>query len=417
MFDLDNWAEIFSSIKKNKLRTFLTGFSISWGILMFCILLSAGNGLRNGMQSSFGTRSVNSVQYWGRRTSIPFEGFPDRRPINLDEKDIEYIRGGVPEAVEVSPMIFVNPSVSFGDKNTSASFQGVTANYAIINGITIKDNQGRFLNDMDIKGNRKVAVINERLKEILFGKDEDPVGKTVIADKLSFIVVGVFHEQTWGNQEKAYIPLSTAQLLYRGGHGYDDISFTLKNLKTEEENKAFEERFREGMSVVHHYDPQDKRAIGIWNQLQNYLQFVGIFNGISAFIWIIGVGTLVAGVIGVSNIMLISVRERTREIGIRKALGAKPASILGSILMESVFIMSIFGYVGMFLGVAMGELASSILEAPGMEEITNVVRNPTINLSVAIGAMLVLIVSGLFAGYFPALKAVRISPVEAMRAE
>lgn len=417
MFDLDNWTEIFSTIKKNKLRTFLTGFSVSWGILMFCILLSAGNGLRNGMVSSFGSRSVNSVQYWGRRTSIPFEGLHDNRRIVLDDKDLDYVKKRVPESVELSPMIETYLDISYEGKSSNGEFVGIEPNYATINGVTIKDKQGRFLNVMDVKEKRKVVVINERLREILFGQDGVAVGKMIMAGKVSFMVIGVFQEQSWGNQEKAYIPLSTAQLLYNGGHGYHDISFTVKGLETEQANEDFENRFRQGHAAVHHYDPSDKRAIGIWNQLQNYLQFIGIFNGISAFIWIIGVGTLIAGVIGISNIMLITVRERTREIGIRKALGAKPSSILISILTESVFISAVFGYIGMFMGVGFGQLISSVLEQPGMEQISNVIKDPTIDVRVAVAAMLVLILSGLIAGYFPALKAVKISPVEAMRAE
>jgi len=416
MFDLDNWAEIFSTIKKNKLRTFLTGFSISWGIFMFCILLAAGNGLRNGITSNFGSRSVNSVQYWGRATSIPFNGFPDRRPIQLDEKDLELIRTQIPEADEITPIVGTNLTVSYGTYSSSCTFTGINPEFMRINGITIKDNQGRFINDIDLKEKRKVAVINQRLKEILFS-DENPVGKMFIAGGLGYTVVGVFKEDTWGNEEKAYIPFTTAQLLYKKGWGINDISFTVKNLETKEQNEVFENDLREKLSFLHHYDPLDRRAIGVWNQLENYLQFIGIFNGISAFIWIIGIGTLIAGIIGVSNIMLITVRERTREIGIRKALGAKPSSILGSILLESVFITSIFGYLGMFLGVGLGELINSFLEMPGMEELLGIFRDPTINVNIAIGAMLVLIFSGLIAGYFPAWKAVKISPVEAMRTE
>jgi putative ABC transport system permease protein len=283
-----------------------------------------------------------------------------------------------------------------------------------LNGIRIKDEQGRFINAIDMKEFRKVAVINERLKEVLF-KEENPVGKLFIAGGLSYHVVGVFEEKSWGEQEKAYIPLSTAQLLYNHNHGYHSISFTLQGLETEEQNEAFEETFRSKLAAVHSFSPEDKRAVGIWNQLQNYLQFLGIFNGISAFIWIIGIGTLIAGITGVSNIMLITVRERTKEIGIRKALGAKPSSILGSIVLESVFITSLFGYIGMFLGVGIGELANSIMQSPGMEEASQMFQNPTIDVGIALGAMAVLIVSGLLAGYFPALKAVKISPVEAMR--
>ncbi|MDR0866694.1 MAG: ABC transporter permease [Candidatus Symbiothrix sp.] len=420
MFDLENWAEIFSTIKKNKLRTFLTGFSISWGIFMFCILLASGNGLRNGMLSDFGDRSVNSLQYWGRRTSIPYQGLPKNRPIQLDHKDVELLKNKVPEAGEITPMIFKDVTASYGTNSSLCSFTGVNPEYMHINGIKIKDNQGRFINGMDMKEYRKVAAINKRMKEVLF-KEENPVGKMITVGGLSYTVIGVYEEKTWGDQESAYIPFTTAQLLYNKGWGIHDISFTLNNLKTEEENETFETGFREKLSVVHHYDPKDDRAVGIWNQLQNYLQFLGIFNGISAFIWIIGVGTLIAGIIGVSNIMLITVRERTREIGIRKALGAKPSSILGSILLEAIFITSVFGYIGMFLGIGLGELATSVLnslsEQPETEQISSIFKDPTIAVNVAVGAMLVLIFSGLIAGYFPAVKAVKIPPVEAMRTE
>ena len=416
MFDIENWTEIFSSIKKNKLRTFLTGFAISWGIFMFCILLSAGNGLRNGVMSNFGTRSVNSVQYWGRTTSIHYKGLPDNRRITLDEKDLTFLKTQVPEAFDMTPMISTDVSLSYNTYNISANFSGITPEYMNINGITIADNQGRFINTIDIKEKRKVAVINNRIKEVLFSK-ENPVGKMFIANGLGYTVIGVFEENTWGDQAKAYIPFSTAQLLYNRGRGMHNVSFTVKNLETKEQNEVFNEDLRSKLSSLHHYDPTDERAISIWNQLENYLQTVGIFNGLSAFIWIIGIGTLIAGVIGVSNIMLITVRERTREIGIRKALGAKPSSILNSIMLEAVFITSLFGYIGMFLGVGLGELVNSVLQGPGMEEVSRIFKAPTIEVRVAVGAMLILIVSGLVAGYFPALKAVKISPVEAMRAE
>jgi putative ABC transport system permease protein len=255
------------------------------------------------------------------------------------------------------------------------------------------------------------------MRTMLF-KDENPVGEIFIAGGLGYRVIGVYDEESWGSQSQAYIPFSTAQLLYERDWGYNNITFTLNGLKTKDENDAFEKRFRGKLANLHIFDPDDNRAIDMRNALQDYLQFVGMFNGISAFIWIIGIGTLIAGIIGISNIMLITVRERTREIGIRKALGAPPASILSSILLESVFITSIFGYFGMFLGVGLGELVNSILQSPGIpEQVAGMFRNPTIEVPVAIGAMLVLIVSGLIAGYFPARRAVRIQPVEAMRAE
>lgn len=416
MFDLDDFREIWGTIRKNKLRTFLTGFAVSWGIFMFCILLCAGNGLRNGVMTNFGSRSANSIQYWGRNTSKPYKGLPDNRKISLDARDIDLLKTKVPEAENISPMIFTNVQASFGTNNLDCSFEGVNPEYMRINGIRILDNQGRFINGIDIKDNRKVAVINKRIREVLF-QDEDPVGKMFMVGGLSYTAIGVFEEESWGNDAKAYIPFTTAQLLYNKGWGIHDISFTVNDLTTEKENEDFENDFRAKLSVLHLFDPEDKRSIGIWNNLKDYLQFIGMFNGISAFIWIIGIGTLIAGITGVSNIMLITVRERTREIGIRKALGAKSGSIIRSILMESVLITSIFGYFGMFMGVGLGELVSSILETPGLEDVGYMFKNPTIDVGVAVGAMLVLIVSGILAGYFPALKAVKIPPVEAMRAE
>jgi putative ABC transport system permease protein len=269
---------------------------------------------------------------------------------------------------------------------------------------------------MDMKEHRKVAVINQRVKEVLFQED-NPVGKQVIAGGLGYTIIGVFEEDSWGNNEKAYIPFSTAQLLYNKGWGVGNIAFTVKNLETKEENEAFEEELRGKLSGLHVFDPEDIRSVGIWNQLENYLETVGIFNGLSLFIWIIGIGTLIAGIVSISNIMLITVRERTREFGIRKALGAKPSSILGNILLESVFITALFGYVGMFLGVGLGELVNSGLKNAGPEEISRIFQNPTVEVGIAVGAMCILILSGVIAGFFPALKAVRISPVEAMREE
>lgn len=416
MFDKDNWHEIFSAIRKNKLRTFLTGFAISWGIFMFCILLAAGNGLRNGMLSNFEGQSVNSLKYGGRWTSMPYQGLSDNRSIDLTEKDLEMVKNGqIPEAEIYSPIISNNLSANFGTRHIDCSVSGVMPNFQHINKIKIK--QGHFINSMDMESKRKVAVINDRLNEVLFDRQE-PIGKMFYLNKIAYTVIGVSEEKSnWGNEATAYIPFSTAHLLYNR-KSIEQLVFSLKGLETQVQNDSFETNFREKVAALHHFDPKDERAIWIWNSLQMYLQFIGIFNGISLFIWIIGVGTLIAGIIGVSNIMLITVRERTREIGIRKALGAKPKSILASILLESMVITSIFGYIGMFLGVGLGELAASILASPNIpKEASNIIYNPTISVPVAIGAMVVLIISGLFAGYFPARRAVKISPVEAMRAE
>jgi putative ABC transport system permease protein len=415
MFDIDNWIEIFSVIRKNKLRTFLTGFSVSWGILMFCILLSAGNGVKNGVMSNFESRSTNSIEFWGRRTSIPYKGLPKSRRIVLDNKDLELVKNRIPEAVNISGIISNSVDISYSTFNTSCVFSGVSPDYQKIN--TVKIVVGRFINEMDIREHRKVAVINRRVGEILF-QDGDPIGKQFIAGGLNYMVIGVYKsDNNMGNDQSAYIPFSTAQLLYNKGWGVNDIDFTVKGLDTKQDNQEFRQRLIRELADLHSFDPDDQRAIGIWNFLENYLEAMGIFNGISLFIWIIGIGTLLAGIISISNIMLITVRERTREFGIRKALGAKPSSILGSILMESAVITSVFGYFGMFMGVGFGEAVNMFLEnAEGMQ-MSYIFKNPTVDVKIAVGAMFVLIISGIVAGLYPALKAVRISPVEAMRNE
>ncbi|MDR1594193.1 MAG: ABC transporter permease [Prevotellaceae bacterium] len=415
MFDLDNWAEIFSVIRKNKLRTFLTGFSVSWGILMFCILLSSGNGIKNGVMSNFESRAINSVEFWGRRTSKPYKGLPEGRRIVLDNKDLDLVNRQMPEAMNVSGLISTSVSVSNKTFNSTCNFNGVNPDFREINGVKVVS--GRFINEMDMREHRKVAVINRRLSEVLF-QNADPTGKMFIADSLAYTVIGVYKsDNDMGNEQSAYIPFSTAQLLYNKGWGIDEIAFTVKGLDTKQANEEFDQRLRKKLSVLHIFDADDKRPVGIWNRLENYLETMGIFNGISLFIWIIGTGTLIAGIISISNIMLITVRERTKEFGIRKALGAKPSSILGSILMESAVITSIFGYFGMFMGVGLGELINSALANAEGSPISYIFRNPTVDVKVAVGAMLVLIVSGIVAGLYPALRAVRISPVEAMKDE
>jgi putative ABC transport system permease protein len=368
--------------------------------------------------SNFGSRAVNSFQFWGRRTAKPYNGLPDGRTINLDKRDLNLLENRVPEALTVSGIIEVSVSISYNTYNTSCSFQGINPDFKDINGVKIVGERGRFINAIDMKDCRKVAVINQRIKEVLF-QDDDPVGKQIIAGGLGYTVIGVFEENTWGRDEKAYIPFSTALALYNKGKEVDEIAFTLTGLETQAENDDFEEDLRGKLADLHIFDPEDTRSIGMWNQLEGYLQTIGIFNGVSVFIWIIGVGTLLAGIISISNIMLITVRERTREFGIRKALGAKPASILGNILMESVFITTIFGYIGMFMGVGLGELVSAGLEsaAAASPDAPTIFLNPTVEVNVAIAAMSILIVSGVLAGFYPALKAVKISPVEAMREE
>ena len=414
IFDIDNWAEIISVIRKNKLRTFLTGFSISWGIFMFCILLASGNGLRNGVTSNFSGQVMNSFELWGRTTSKPYKGYPDHRRIKFNPNDLDLIKNQLPEVEFISGTNYNNLPVSYNTFSTNATLIGVSPDYLEIEGLKINKDGGRFISKADMRDTRKVAVINARLQKVLF-QNENPIGKLFMAGGLGYTVIGTFETDFERDDATAYIPFTTSQALYNDGWNIGNISFTAKGLNTLEKNDAFQKRLIEKLAGLHVFDPQDDRAIGVWARVEGYLRTKGIFDGISIFIWIIGSGTLIAGIVSISNIMLITVRERTREFGIRKALGAKPSSILGSILMESALITSVFGYFGMFLGVGLGELVNSFLENAGAAEMSHVFKNPTVDLGVAVGAMCIFIISGIVAGYYPALKAVKISAVEAMR--
>ncbi len=416
MFELDNWLEIFYTIKKNKLRTFLTGFSVAWGIFMLIILLASGNGLKNGVMSNFGDRAKNTVEVWSRRTSMPYKGNPANRRITLDQKDFDLIDNQVPETENVSASVSSYLTASYNFESSECNFEGVYPVLASMAGIKIKDNKGRFINEVDMNERRKVAVINGRLKEMLF-KEEDPVGKMITANNLNFKVIGVYEGSDWGDEKRAYIPFSTAQMLFNKGWGIGSLTFTVNGLNTVEENQAFEDRLRRKLAGLHRFDPADKRAIGMWNTMEDYLQTMGIFNAINLFVWIIGIGTLIAGIVGVSNIMLITVRERTKEFGIRKALGAKPITILKLILMESILITAVFGYVGMVMGIGISEAINFGMESAGGGDDMTIFKNPTVDLTVAFGATVLMIISGVIAGYFPARKAVKITAIEAMRAE
>ncbi|GBU07191.1 ABC transporter permease [Bacteroidales bacterium] len=418
MFDIDNWLEIYYTIKKNKLRTFLTGFSVAWGIFMLIVLLASGNGLKNGVMSNFGDRAVNSIQLHGGRTSQAYKGIPENRRIRLDQKDFDLIEHQIKESEDLSASVQTDTKVSYMLESSTATFDGVYPVLSKIKGIKIVGSKGRFINEIDMKQRRKVAVINKRLQEVLF-KNTDPIGKMIVSNGLSFKVIGVYESQEWGNQQNAYIPFTTAQLLYNEGWGIGTINFTVKGIESLEQSELFEKQLRRKLAALHQFAPDDNRAVSIWNTLESYLQTMSIFNAITFFVLIIGIFTLIAGVVGISNIMLITVKERTKEFGIRKALGAKPWSILQLILMESVLITSLFGYVGLVLGILTSELANKIIESAMAAEEGEfyIFQNPSVDIGIAVGAMLALIVAGVLSGLFPAIKAVRISPIEAMRQE
>lgn len=421
MFDFDNFREIFSTIKKNKLRTFLTGFSVAWGIFMLIILLGAGNGLKNGIMNNFRNISANKVSVWPGYTTMPYKGMPTNRSIRFKDEDLVTIKHLHPEIDLVSAVVSHSDTISYGEEYGNYSLRATFPAHAVIDNIKMPAGNGRFINDIDIREKRKVIVISPRMKEVLF-RSENPLGNYVNAGKVAYKVIGVYEDENNSNDAPAYIPFSTGQTLYNSSYGIGQISFTIKGLETKEENEAFEQRFRETMGRIHQFDPTDKSSLYIWNTAEDFIMFNGMMNAITLFLWIIGIGTLTAGIVGVSNIMLITVRERTREFGIRKAIGATPFSILKLIIIESILITALFGYVGMVMGIGLTEGVNYAMEMMNIgkssgEDEMSIFLNPTVNLNIAIAATVLLILAGVLAGYFPARKAVKVSAIEAMRTE
>lgn len=415
MFDFDSLREIFSTIKKNKMRTFLTGFAVAWGIFMLIVLLGAGNGLKNGVMENFSGRAQNAVSIWPGRTSMPYKGLPSNRQIKFDDRDYDLIRNKLPEVEYVSARISQNSILSYEKEYGSWNIMGVSPDAAKINNIEVKNGDGRFLNELDVSGRRKVMVINTDMKKVLF-KDQDPIGKYVNAGELVFQVIGVYEQETRGNSQPVYIPFTTAQALYSKGYGFQRIDFTVKGLDSKQANDAFNERLRVKMGALHGFDPADRSALSMWNTAEDAVETKQMFDTITFFLIIIGACSLVAGIVGVGNIMLITVKERTREIGIRKAIGASPASVLRLIIFEAILITTAAGYLGVLMGVGLTEaISTAIAGAPS--DGPSIFSDPTVDLKTVIWATVALILCGVGAGLIPAIKATKVSPIEAMRAE
>lgn len=419
MFDFDQFREILSTISKNKLRTFLTSLAVSWGIFMLIVLLGVGNGFRNAVTMNFSDRAKNTITIWPGRTSMPYEGLPSGRDIFFDQKDYDLIKTKIPEIEYVSALISQPATISYNKEYGSWELQGVSQDAGYIDNVNIKSGNGRFINKIDVDHNRKVIVINDDIKNILF-KEEDPLGKYVVANGIAYQVIGVYSsDNQFSNSLPAYIPFTTSQMLYNQGYGFGQINFTIKGLNTIEENEAFIEKLRKLFGALHTFDAQDRSALRVWNTAEQSVQSENISSIINVFITIIGIASLMAGIVGVGNIMLITVKERTREIGIRKAIGATPLSVLKMIIFESIFITAAAGYIGMIIGIGVTELASYIIATMAAQSggAAMAFSNLTVNLSSVIWATVILIISGVFAGLIPAIRATKISPIEAMRSE
>ncbi|MDR2497309.1 MAG: ABC transporter permease, partial [Tannerellaceae bacterium] len=401
MFDFDDLREIWGTMQKNKLRTFLTGFSVAWGIFMLIVLLAAGNGLRNGIAANFERWSLNMVEIWPRYTTLPYDGLPANRRIEFTVRDVEAIKAYFPEIDRISGINYRSDTISFGKEYLTGRVRAVYPDFNQIQYMPIEKGNGRFLNEPDMKERKKVIVITPRMVEVLFRDSVAALGQYVKLGGAMFKVIGIYKTEEGNSDSPAFIPFTTGQMLFDRGYRIGDIDFTVSGINTEAASLDFEKRLRAYMARLHRFDPEDKNAMGLFDMGRQFRMLQGMNNGIALFIWIIGIGTLMAGIVGVSNIMLITVRERTRELGIRKALGAKPGSILKLIIVESILVTAVFGYIGMISGVGLSEIINYGMEAAREAAPANpnagtetVFRNPTVSLGISVSATIVLIIAG-----------------------
>ncbi len=416
----DQLHEIFSTLNQNKLRTTLTGLSVSWGIFILIILLGAGNGLKNGVMENFQERAVNRVTLRSGTTSMPFMGLKKGRNLQFAEKELNVIKNDVSESRLITPQSSRNQTISNGSEFGSYQVRGVMPDYLSIEKLIIRPQDGRFVNQLDIKNENKLIVIDKKIEETLF-KGRSALGKYVKVGELMYMVVGInSKKQGWGNPS-AYIPFSTYQLIYNPSNKFNNITFTVEGLNTKAENETFNEDVRKEVGLSMSFSTEDKQALYVNNSQEDYIQTQKIFGGITMFVAIVGIFTLIAGIVGVSNIMLVSVKERTREIGIRKAIGASPLSILKTIVLESILITAIFGYIGMMAGIGVTEVANYLMEQAVAAQVPtegpqmSIFKDPTVNLGYVLISTAILIIAGVIAGYLPAYKAVKVKPIEAMR--
>ena len=420
MFDIDRWQEIYSALKKNKLRTFFTAFGVFWGIFMLIIMLGSGEGLQNGVNQGMGDMATNSLFMWTRRTTIPYKGFPRGRFFRFKNNDTKALIDNIPEIENIAPRLQGwggdgNNNVIRKERTGAFTIQGDYPEYNIIDPVEII--KGRFINYNDIRDKRKVAVIGTRVFNEMFAPDEDPINQYLRIQGVYFKVIGMFKskkndQQADRENQQIFLPFTTLQKTYNYG---DMVGWYSITAKKDFSVSLVEEKAKTLLKSRHNIAPNDDRAIGSFNVETEFKKMTNLFAGINGLIWIVGIGTLLAGVIGVSNIMLIVVKERTKEIGIQRAIGATPINIISQIITESVFLTSIAGYFGLAIGVGVLELINYLLIKTGDD--TSMFANPEVDFNKAITALIILIISGAFAGLIPAKRAVSIKPIDALRDE
>jgi len=407
LFERDSWQEIFETMRKNKTRTFLTAFSVAWGIFILVILSGAGNGLRNGAQSQFGNDAVNSIWIDAGNTSMVWNGLKTNREIQLTSDDYELIRNIAD--IDHGTAVFRgwgSKTLSYKKEHAGFTVRPVMPDHRDLE--KAKLIKGRFINNNDIKNYLKVCAIGKPVEEALFKKEES-LGKYIDVENGKYMVVGVFFDKGNNDNNRIYIPLTTAQRSWNGGKKNVNTIWVSTGTATIERSQQITAEIRRLLARRHNFDPRDPDAVGVYNGNAEYQRVMNMLTGIKIFVTIIGIFTLIAGIVGVSNIMMIIVKERTREIGIRKALGATPASIVSQIMMESIFITGTAGYTGLVLGVGIIEAVKTI----GID--SEFFKNPDIDFGMAIFSVILLVIAGAFAGLVPSLRASRIEPVNALR--
>lgn len=423
MFDADSWQEIFNVVRTNRLRTLLTASGVFWGIYILIIMLGFGNGLKNGVLNNMTGYATNGYYLWGSRTSVPYQGLKPGRRIKLNNSDTEAMRKGVDEIAYLLPRVRLGSyrtrnDIGYKTRISEAEVMGDIPELKHILPMAI--DTGRFINQLDIEQKRKVIVIGEKIYADLFPDGGDPVGTTVTLRQISFTVIGIFKPVRYAGEQEtlsstAFIPLTTHQKIFNQNNRVNYFGLVPKDGVP---SKIMGEKAKQLLAARHRVSPSDSRALGSWSSEKKFIRLKNLFSGINYLIWTVGLATLFAGLLGVSNIMLIVIKERTKEFGIRKALGATPRSIILLITQETLLLTSIAGYLGLAAGILTLQLVDKLIKSASTEgSASTMFDSPTIEPKIALTALAVLIVSGLIAAIIPARQAVRINPVEALRAD
>lgn len=415
MFDRDRWEEIYATLTSNKTRTFLTAFGVSWGILMLMIMLGAGNGLQKGAKSEFSGMASNSIFMWSQSTSYAYKGYKKGRRISFNNEDTQALKDNLEEIDLISPGLQLGGwrganNVSRKEKIGAFEINGYSPVAQEVKMMRVP--KGRFINDRDMDEQRKVCVIGKSVADVLFEKDEEPIGDYIKIQGVYFKVVGQFKSSRKGDEAEdedrsVYIPFTTFQQVFNQG---DKVGWFVMTSKAGIPASVLDEKARALLKKRHHVHPDDIRAIGGWNLEEEIKKFDVIFTGINILSWTVGTLTLLAGIIGVSNIMLVIIKERTQEIGIRRALGATPLSVITQIIMESVTLTTMAGSTGLLIGILLLENLGSLVQHQYF-------REPEVDANTALGALIILIVFGVLAGIIPAMRAISIKPIDALRTE